>query len=87
MLFMNNIKGTSEHPIWYGSYDNATKSLISVKKQVAGVTIDNSQSSYVMENGVPNHLYSAIACSTKELFLSTMATYGITNPDNLEIED
>lgn len=86
---MNDIGGDGQ-AVWYGVYDNATKSLqkdVAKLDNTTGTLIDNSQEAYQMVNGVPVHVYSSLLRGSKADFVAAMAANGITNPDNYEIPD
>jgi hypothetical protein len=86
---MNDIGGDGQ-AVWYGVYDNATKSLqkdVAKLDNTTGTLIDNSQEAHTLVNGVVTFVYSSILRGSKADFLTAMTNEGITNPNNYEIPD
>jgi hypothetical protein len=85
---MNNIKGSTDKPIWYGVYKTSDLTLQTAFKVVGGSALnDNSQNSYNMVNGVPIFLYNSIVRTSKADFEAELTALNITNPDEWEIPD
>jgi hypothetical protein len=86
---MNDVGGDGT-AVWYGVYDNATKTLqkdVSKLDDTTGTLIDNSQEAHSMVNGQPVFVYSSLTRASKAGFIAAMTANGITNPDNYVIPD
>jgi hypothetical protein len=85
---MNNIKGSLEKPIWFGTYRISDLVLQQVFKSIGGTPFnENSQNSHQIVDGVVVFLYNSIIRTSKADFEAELAALNITNPDGLEIPD
>jgi hypothetical protein len=86
---MNDLKADGT-PFWYGVYKISDKTLQTCikKDSTNGVTTDNSQNAHIKnEDGTITFVFSSIIRGTKQEFLDALASYQITNPDEIEIPD
>lgn len=86
---MNDLKGDGA-PFYYAVYKISDKTLQTCfrKGDGDGITIDNSQNVHINNpDGSVTYVYNSIVRGTRQQLLDTFETYGIINPDNIEIPE